>query len=82
MSPLLDTFVPSGTYNTLPLIEQVAGAPEDHAQDLQDLRELLNKHNVPKGVSVRLIHKHFDTTDGEVMVLTKFLSPDMESFRS
>ncbi|GJD04213.1 hypothetical protein ColKHC_13038 [Colletotrichum higginsianum] len=75
MSSLIDTFVPSSTYNTLPLISQVAGAPTDHSQDLQDLRELLNKHNVPEGVSVRLIHKHFDTTEGEVMVFDKIPVP-------
>ncbi|KAI0403528.1 hypothetical protein F4802DRAFT_599123 [Xylaria palmicola] len=75
MASLIDTFVPSSTYNTLPLIRQVAGAPTDHSQDLQDLRELLSKHNVPKGVSVRLIHKHFDTTEGEVMVFDKIPVP-------
>ncbi|KAK9436813.1 hypothetical protein VB005_11628 [Metarhizium brunneum] len=75
MASLIDTFVPSTTYNTLPLISQVAGAPTDHSQDLQDLRELLSKHNVPKGVSVRLIHKHFDTTEGEVMVFDKIPVP-------
>ncbi|OAQ59615.1 hypothetical protein VFPPC_13534 [Pochonia chlamydosporia 170] len=71
MGSLIDTFVPSSTYNTLPLISQVAEAPNDHIQDLQDLRELLNKHKVPKGVSVRLIHKHFDTYAGEVMVFNR-----------
>ncbi|KAK1948826.1 hypothetical protein LY78DRAFT_664697 [Colletotrichum sublineola] len=76
MTTLVDTFVPSSIYNTLPLISQVAGAPTDHSQDLQDLRELLNKHNVPKGVSVRLIHKHFDTTEGEVMVFDKISVPE------
>ncbi|OTA54013.1 hypothetical protein K449DRAFT_389539 [Hypoxylon sp. EC38] len=75
MAPLIDTFVLSSTYNTLPLISQVAGAPEDHSQDLQDLRELLNKHNVPNGVSVRLIHKHFDTIEGEVMVFDNIPVP-------
>lgn len=75
MASLIDTFVPSSTYNTFPLISQVAGAPTDHSQDLQDLRELLSKHNVPKGVSVRLIHKHFDTTEGEVMVFDKIPIP-------
>ncbi|CAG9945609.1 unnamed protein product [Clonostachys rosea f. rosea IK726] len=75
MSSLIDTFVPSSTYNTLPLISQIAGAPEDQTQDLQDLHELLSKHNVPNGVSVRLIHRHFDTTEGEVMVFDKIPVP-------
>jgi len=75
MACLIDTFVLSSTYNSLPLISQVATAPEDHSKDLQDLRELLSKHNVPKGVSVRLIHKHFDTTKGEVMAFEKIPVP-------
>lgn len=75
MASLIDTFVPSSTYNNLPLISQVAGAPRDHSQDLQDLRELLSKHDVPKGISVRLIHKHLDTTEGEVMVFDKVPVP-------
>ncbi|KAL1894083.1 hypothetical protein Cpir12675_003818 [Ceratocystis pirilliformis] len=75
MASFIDTFMPSNTYNTLPLTSQVSGAPTDHSQDLQDLRELLNKHNAPKGVSVRLINKHFDTTEGEVMVFDKIPIP-------
>ena len=76
MASLIDSFVPSSTYNTLPSISQVAEAPKDHSQDLQDLRELLKKHKVPKGVSVRLIHKHFDTNAGEVMVFDKIAVPE------
>lgn len=71
MSSIVDTFVASSTYNSLPLISQVAEAPEQNAQDLEDLRDLLKKHNVPEGVSIRLIHKHFDTAEGEIMVFDK-----------
>ncbi|KAM3456668.1 hypothetical protein MY3296_001623 [Beauveria thailandica] len=75
MATLIDNLVSSSTYNTLPLISQVAAAPKDQSDDLRDLRQLLHKHNVPKGVSVRLIHKHFDTSDGEVMVFDKISVP-------
>ncbi|KAG8416984.1 hypothetical protein J3459_013037 [Metarhizium acridum] len=75
MACLIDNFVPSMTYNSLPLISQVAEAPEVHSRDLQDLRELLEKHNVPRGVSVRLIHKHSDTADSEVMVFDNVTIP-------
>ncbi|KAI1172841.1 hypothetical protein F4777DRAFT_560010 [Nemania sp. FL0916] len=75
MASLINTFVPSNIYNTLPLIAQVASAPEDHVEYLQDLRELLSKHKVPHGVSIRLIHKHFNTTEGEVMVFNKLAVP-------
>ncbi|PHH87883.1 hypothetical protein CDD83_8292 [Cordyceps sp. RAO-2017] len=72
MGSLVDTLVLSGTYNALPLISQVSGAAEYHSQDLQDLRELLHRHNVPKDVSIRLIHRHFSTVECEVMFLEKF----------
>ncbi|KAI0533707.1 hypothetical protein GGR58DRAFT_485645 [Xylaria digitata] len=75
MASLVDTFILASTYNTLPLISQVAEAPKDYSKDLQDLRELLRKHEVPKGVSIRLIHKHFDTIEGEVMVFDKIQVP-------
>ncbi|KAF2474704.1 uncharacterized protein BDR25DRAFT_332077 [Lindgomyces ingoldianus] len=71
MASLTETLVPFATYNSLPHIRDVANAPEDHADDLKDLRQLLDKHKVPKGVSIRLIHKHFDTKDGEVMIFDK-----------
>ncbi|KAH0598141.1 hypothetical protein MHUMG1_04513 [Metarhizium humberi] len=77
MASLIDDFVPSMTYNSLPLISQVAEAPELYARDLQDLRELLQKHHVPRGVSIRLIHKHFDTVDSEVMVFDKVTIPGL-----
>ncbi|KAI1264083.1 hypothetical protein F5Y18DRAFT_392467 [Xylariaceae sp. FL1019] len=70
------TFVPSSTYNSLPLISAVAGAPEEHAQELKELRELLDKHQVPKGVSIRLVHKHFDTKEGEVIIFDKIPVPE------
>lgn len=68
MAFLIDSLVPSTTYNKLPHVGDVRDAPVDHAQDLKDLGELLIKHQVPKNVVIRLIHKHFDTKDGEVMV--------------
>ncbi|CAI6097445.1 unnamed protein product [Clonostachys chloroleuca] len=43
--------------------------PDDDSKDLVDIRELLVKHNAPKHVSIRLLHKHFDACDGEVMAV-------------
>ncbi|KGQ06988.1 hypothetical protein BBAD15_g7713 [Beauveria bassiana D1-5] len=68
MTILLDTLVSPEAYNALPLISEVAAAPDAQSQHLEHLRELLHKHKVPKGVSVRLLHKHFNTNDGEVMM--------------
>ncbi|RJE17523.1 hypothetical protein PHISCL_10140 [Aspergillus sclerotialis] len=79
-----NTFVPSTTYNTLPLISDVARAPKDHSQDLQDLRELLNKHKVPEGIIVRLIHRHFNTAEVARShgFLARFQTQAMGLFRS
>lgn len=73
---MIETFVPFNTYNSLPLIKEVANVPSDNSEDLEDLRKLLTKHNVPKDVSIRLIHKHFDTENGEVMMFDKVALPD------
>jgi len=70
MAILNNTYLSSSLYNTLPHIGAVSSAPEDHAADLQSLQDLLARHNVPPGVHVRLIHKHYDTLDGEVMVFS------------
>jgi len=75
MASLTETLVQFATYNSLPHIRDVANAPEDHANDLKDLRQLLDKHKVPKDVSIRLIHKHFDIKDGEVMIFDKVTIP-------
>jgi hypothetical protein len=67
MTSLKDTLVSFTTYNNLPHIHDVSDVPKNHSRDLEDLRALLVKHNVPSGVCVRLIHKHYDVEDGEVM---------------
>ena len=75
MASLIEKFLPFSIYNNLPHIRDVANAPNNHLEDLEDLRKLLAKHNVPKGVSIRLIHKHFDTQDGEIMTFDKLVLP-------
>jgi len=83
MASLVDTLVPSVVYNSLPNINIVANTPVDHSQDLKDLQALLDKHGVSKNVCIRLIHKHFDTKEGEVMVFEKVVvsSPHSEQCR-
>ncbi|EEQ29276.1 hypothetical protein McanMca71_006678 [Microsporum canis] len=72
---LKNSFVSSATYNSLPRISEVATVSQDHSDDLNELRVLLTKHNVPSTVSVRLIHKHFDANDGEVMAIKEVTVP-------
>ena len=56
-------------------VHDVANVPSNHSEDLEDLRMLLVKHSVPKNVCIRLIHKHFDTYEREVMVFDKITLP-------
>jgi hypothetical protein len=75
MSLLNNNFVSSTTYNSLPHIRDVTDVPKVNYDDLDDLRALLTKHNVPASVCVRLIHKHFDAVDGELMTLREISVP-------
>ncbi|KAL3457431.1 hypothetical protein BJX64DRAFT_293110 [Aspergillus heterothallicus] len=59
-------------YNALPHISEASDAPSH----LQDLRSLLIKHQVPKAVCIRLIHKHFGVNEGEAMVTKSLDIPD------
>ena len=72
---LKNNFISSATYRALPRISEVATVSQDHSDDLEELRVLLTKHNVPSAVSIRLIHKHFDTNDGEVMAFKEVPVP-------
>ncbi|KAI8716984.1 hypothetical protein NCS52_00993400 [Fusarium sp. LHS14.1] len=75
MAAIKNTFVSSATYNALPTILEVSHVPENHQKDLEDLRVLLAKHGVPSGVSIRLIHKHYDAEEGEVMAFKRLTIP-------
>ncbi|CEF73937.1 hypothetical protein FGSG_01752 [Fusarium graminearum PH-1] len=72
---LKDTIVAPAVYNSLPHISDVSEAPKTHASDLIELRALLFKHDVPASVSVRLIHKHFNVVEGEVMAFKQVSAP-------
>ncbi|KAG8161467.1 hypothetical protein KVR01_008454 [Diaporthe batatas] len=75
MAVLINTFVTSSIYNSLPHIKDVSDVPTENREDLEILRALLLKHDVPEAVSIRLIHKHYDALDGEVMVFDKVKLP-------
>jgi hypothetical protein len=75
MSRITETAISAASYNSLPLIEEMAKIPETDRKNLDDLRSLLRKHNVPDVVCVRLIHKHFDALDSEIMVLRTIPAP-------
>lgn len=71
MPQIKEDFICASVYNALPHIREASQFPEDEKSALEDLRSLLTKHQIPAGVSIRLIHKHFDAKDGEIMVFEK-----------
>jgi hypothetical protein len=75
MSRLKVDFVSSATYNNLPRIIDGAIAPKVNSNDLAALRALLSKHKVSDGVSVRLIHRHFDLIEDEVTAFREIMVP-------
>ena len=68
-------FVLVKTSNTFPTIEETVNVPHENAADLEDLQQLLAMHHVPEVVNIRLIHEHFDITDGEAMVFRDIALP-------
>lgn len=81
MAILTDSLVSSSVYNSLPHIEEVQDIPSTNSSDLADLRALLTKHKVPLGISIRLIHKHYDVNDGEVMGFEDVAVPEYGSVK-
>jgi hypothetical protein len=63
-----ETLIRADEYNRLPHVDDVSSVPDEYYKDRDELRALLAKHDLPDWVSVRLIHKHFDAHDGEIMV--------------
>ncbi|KAK0612380.1 hypothetical protein B0T17DRAFT_499845, partial [Bombardia bombarda] len=45
----------------------VTHVPEIHADDVEYLKALLRKHNIPPSVCIKLIHIHFHLEEGEIM---------------
>lgn len=75
MAVLINNFVTSSVYNSLPHINAVFSAPVENCNDLEVLRALLVKYDVPNDISIRLVHKHYDALEGEVMVFDRLELP-------
>ncbi|VBB79604.1 Putative protein of unknown function [Podospora comata] len=78
MGQLKNTFLPMSMYNQIPFIHHVTHVAETHADDLECLKVLLRKHNIPPSVCIKLIHIHFHLDEGEIMVFREFDMPQKE----
>ena len=81
MLPFEINFVSPSTYNGLPHILDVADVPKVNAEDLDELRKILSRHDVPTGVCIRLIHKHFNILDNEIVVFEDIDVPEHGAIR-
>ncbi|KAJ3493479.1 hypothetical protein NLG97_g4709 [Lecanicillium saksenae] len=82
MTKFIHSMLPASRYNLLPLIADNDKVPEEHQEDLEFLQSLLKKHEISSGVSIRLIHKHFDANEGEVMVFDTVTLPGQGSIQT
>jgi hypothetical protein len=55
-------------YNTLPTIAKVTGVAQNLHKEIAHLRAVIQRQDLQDTCSVRLIHKHFDLVEGEIMV--------------
>ncbi|KAK0639730.1 hypothetical protein B0T16DRAFT_432400 [Cercophora newfieldiana] len=62
-------------YNQIPFIHEMHKAAETHANDLDYLTRLLEKHQMPASVCVKLIHIHFHLNEGEILAVREFDAP-------
>jgi len=75
MGVLKTTFPSVSMYNQLPFIHDMANAAKTYAEDLDYLKGLLDKHNVPPSVCIKLIHIHFHLNKGEILAVREFSAP-------
>ncbi|GLA35233.1 hypothetical protein AnigIFM63309_010636 [Aspergillus niger] len=68
MSLLKDILISPEEYNRLPYILDNADLESSNGQDIKDIISLFRKHKLPQAFKPKLVHKHYDIGDDEVMV--------------
>jgi hypothetical protein len=62
-------------YNSLNYVGRVSKAHIEQSDALLALQSLLVSYNVPAGVAIRLVHKHYDLEENEMMVHNLYQTP-------
>jgi len=75
MGVVKNSFPPLSTYNGIPFIDEVHHVAETHKDDLKRLIDLLEKHDLPTSVCIKLIHIHFHLQEDEIMAFSEFSAP-------
>ncbi|KAF3941815.1 hypothetical protein ABW19_dt0207715 [Dactylella cylindrospora] len=75
MGVVKNSFPPPSTYNQIPFIHDMEHVAEAHREDLNYLRDLLDKHELPPSVCIKLIHIHFHLNEGEILAVSELDAP-------
>jgi len=75
MGVVKNTYPSASLYNRIPFIHDMGHVAEAHADDLSYLRNLLDKHDMPTNVCVKLIHIHFHLNEGEILAVRELNAP-------
>ncbi|KAK2609206.1 hypothetical protein QQS21_002288 [Conoideocrella luteorostrata] len=75
MGVVKNTYPPASLYNRIPFIHDMGHVAETYADDLNYLRNLLNVHNMPTSVCVKLIHIQFHLNEGEILAVRELNAP-------
>ncbi|KAF5137713.1 hypothetical protein E5D57_001492 [Metarhizium anisopliae] len=75
MGVVKNTYPPASLYNRLPFIHDMGHVAETYADHLNYLRNLMDTHDMPPSVCVKLIHIHFHLNNGEILAVRELNAP-------
>lgn len=70
-----NAYPPASLYNQLPFIHDMEHVAETYAEDLAHLRKLLDVHDMPASVNIKLMHIHFHLREGEILAVHELDAP-------
>ena len=77
MAAIKNDFLPVSRYNAIPFIGNMKQVAENHREDLDFLTGLLEKHNLPLNVYVKLMHIHSHQEEGNIVAWSELDSPSV-----
>ncbi|KAF7557983.1 hypothetical protein G7Z17_g223 [Cylindrodendrum hubeiense] len=75
MGVVNNTHPPVSLYNQIPFIHDMEHVAETYADDLNHLRNLLDTHDMPMSVCIKLLHIHFHLNKGEILAVHELYAP-------
>lgn len=75
MGVVKNTYPPTSLYNRIPFIHDMGHVAEAYGDDLNYLRNILDIHDMPTSVCVKLIHIHFHLNKDEILAVRELNAP-------